>query len=102
MIPLVSLEIAKGHLQIVDSERDADIRQKLYQASVILLNYIEEPLPEESSPETLPWTSVPYDIQCACCLMLSEINENREASIAQILSPAVRELLRPYRDPSMA
>lgn len=103
MIDLVSLAKAKLQLRIEGTERDADIAMKIAQASAIVMQYYKKTaVPDEwygvsSSPATI---TVPADIEAATLLVLGELYENREASIANVLSDSVKALIP--RDPTLA
>jgi Phage gp6-like head-tail connector protein len=93
---LVRLEVAKLHLRIADDLQDDDIEMKLQQASAILMQHMKlSAVPSEwlmgSPPSTI---DPPANIQGYTLLILSELFENREASvfnINQILTMIPRE-----------
>lgn len=104
MIALVTLIQAKTHLNILNSDHDADITFKIAQASEIVTDYIKvKVVPDEWTIGTSPQTyDVPALIQAAVLLVVGELYFSREASIANVLSPAVMSLLERYRDPAIA
>ncbi len=107
-IYLVTLDRAKTHLRPTDAETDAELMDRIADASAIVLKHCNTiPAPEETSPDTsivqmFGSDTVPYDIQAATLLVLGEIHEKREAVAAEPLSRAVLDLLRQYRDPVLA
>lgn len=105
MIDLIDMDEAKLQLHITDDLHDDDIALKITQASAICMNYLKlsAPLTAWEIADTSPIEyDVPADIKFATLLMLSEMYENREASVANIISPAVEALLIRHRDPAMA
>lgn len=102
MIAIISLEEAKQHLRVTSTHADDDIELKILAASAILLNYIK--IDFEDSPLSVPWgvADPPWDIKASTMLILGELNMNREAKDADVLSPAVKALLHRYRDPAIA
>lgn len=115
MINLVSIKQAERHLRVEFDETNviqvADLEFKIQQASAIVLDYLKIPVPEQTSPlEDSPtydyWASVPaavpFDVKAATLLVLGELWENREATVNDCLSEAVRSLLHRHRHPAMA
>lgn len=124
--PLISFELAKKHLRMTSNDLDGEINAKRRLASQIVTNHCKltavpedwisdvEPVPlDESddlilsrnigvSPEDLEYIRVPADLQAAILLILSDLFYNGDASTSVLLSDTVIELLRPYRDPTMA
>lgn len=106
MIAFVTLSQAKAHLRIAESNtaHDTDVTMKIEMASEIVLDYLKKPsIPTEwliGSPQTT--IAAPALIQAATLLVLGELFMNREASVTDVLSPAVQSLLERHRDPAMA
>lgn len=103
MIDLIDLEEAKDHLRVTGTRFDADIQNKILQASAIIFNYLKVNV--NDSPLSVPWTgAIPWDIKAACCLVVGILNRYRDDGEAEAdpLSPAVRSLLHRYRTPAMA
>ena len=101
---LISLDEAKLHLRIAldNHDYDADVTLKIEEASSILMDWIKkETVPEEWMDGTEP-THVPAFVRSAVKLILGEIHEHREASIADVMSPAVQALLQRLWDPALA
>lgn len=104
MIDLVTLVQAKAHLNQDGTHKDTEIALKITSASAAVMTYIKASEPLEvwrlgTSPETYEF---PADIIAATLLVLGDMFENREASTANPISPAVEALLSHYRDPSFA
>lgn len=104
MILLVSLAAAKTHLRVLSTDHDYDIELKIGMASDIVLDYIKNrTVPTEWIIGTSPITyDIPALIQAAVLLVVGELYFSREASVANVLSPAVMSLLERYRDPAIA
>ena len=101
---LVTIEEAKIHQRIVDTEDDQDVQSKVRQASAIAMQFMKRrEMPDEWVETYSPAVyDIPYDVQAAVFLMFGELWENREANVATVLNDAVKALLWPYRDPTMA
>lgn len=103
--PLITLEAAKQQLRIApnNNTHDADIQAKILEASAILMDWIKQPAVPDSwmsgSPAVM---TVPPLVQSVTKLILSELFENREASVANVISPAVQTLLQRLFDPALA
>jgi hypothetical protein len=102
VISLVSLEVGKTHLRVDVTDHDADITLKIAQASAIVMRfYKKDVVPDDWIVNNSPISyDIPADIQAAVLLVLSDLYENREASIANPLSDAVKSLIP--RDPTLA
>ncbi len=87
---LVTLQMAKTHLRVINNAEDDLITLHINTAAEAIENYIDAEIP--STP--------PFAMQAACLLMVSDLYENREASSTDELfeNPAVRRLLNPYRE----
>lgn len=106
---LVTLKQAVDHLRLDGTASFPDAEMRIQQASMIVYDYLKIPVPEFTSPvQDSPiydfWasTAIPFDIQAATLLIIGELFENREASIVEVLSDAVKSLLHRHRDPAMA
>ncbi len=124
--PLVSFDLAKRHIHILGNDLDQDIDAKLRLASAIVVNHCKlTAIPDEwfvsqdmepdfentdlilfsdteSSPPGLTYINVPGNLQAAVLLVFGDLFENREASVGNVLSQTVIDLLTPFRDPTMA
>ncbi len=101
MIALVTLDQAKERLRIDFDDDDFDIMSMVSQASAILLKRIK--MTEATINDS--WGSpleIPEDIQAVTLEMVAEMYTNREASVADILSDRLLELLVGYRDPTLS
>jgi len=126
--PLVSFDVAKIHLRMINNDLDSDIDVKLRLASQIVANHCkftdipaewisaESPIDSEaeemaeesdelilldtltSPPDTL-FVRVPGNIQAAVLLTLGNLFDNPEG---EILTDTIKDLLTPFRDPTMA
>lgn len=105
-IALVSLDQAKEHLRVVHDDDDEDIFSKIEQSSAIILDYLKlDVIPNDwgnLSAESPAGTGVPHLIQSATLLALGELHNKREAAEVNVLSEAVKSLLRRSRDPALA
>lgn len=105
-IRLVTTKQVCDHLHIETSQRELldDLDLKILAVSAVIMRHIkltdyDEDWYDDSSPAVL---TIPYDIRAAALLAVGEMYMTREASTANVLSPTVLDLLRSYRDPSMA
>jgi hypothetical protein len=112
MVALLTLDVGKKHLRVDHSDDDADIADKIEQASTIIVNYIKAP------DEVRPWsplppsgwddTNVPKDIKAAVQIRLSRLYDDRNAGkelnevALGYLTPAETAILHRWRDPAMA
>ena len=113
---IVTVEEAKVHLHIDGTDSDADIEEKIHQASAAVVAYLKgTPDWLDSSGEVIEDSSgvvpgtVPWQVRAATFQLLTALFENRgddggEASkFSQgYLPPAVTALLYPLRDPAIA
>lgn len=108
MAMLVTLERAKSQEYVIHDADDAEITNKVEEASDIVLDYVgdrenangwsaEDPLPADA-------IAVPGVISAAVLLVFGALWENRDGGEdgPEPLSPAVKNLLRRYRDPVIA
>jgi hypothetical protein len=96
---LITLEDAKAHLGLEGiDDRDQSVRQKMEEASAIVLKHIKAAEPVWT-PETAP-----YDIKAAVKLVLYDLYylPSGAGEEESVLSPTVINLLRGYRDPTLA
>lgn len=123
--PLISLDLAKRHLRITSSDMDTEIDLKMRLATAIVVNHCkltdipeswistEEPIPDveaeelilfrdaDTSPFDTYYVRVPGNLQSATLLVL-EVLFYGETPDSQVLSDTVKDLLTPFRDPTMA
>lgn len=100
---LVTLETAKRHLQITDTDHDTDVQEKLTAASAIIRDYLKG----KNDPT---WTAadVPPVIAAAVLLMLAHLYEHRGDEFGQAndnddrVWSAIGNLLIRSRDPALA
>lgn len=104
MIALVDLATAQAHLRDDDPANAADIQNKIYQASAIVLSHLKiDAIPDEWQASSSPvGPGMIHKIEAAKLLVLGELYENREASISKPLSEGVMNLLIGLRDPALA
>lgn len=101
--PLLTLDDAKQHLRITDSDHDADVQQKLEVAQRAVLNFLGV-----SGDATWTEATVPEDVQHSIRLLLSHYYDNRGDDMSA--SPtadkdvweAIGRLLAFHRDPTLA
>lgn len=96
--PLMTLADAKLHLKIEDSDHDAEIQQKLDQASGIVADY----LTTRYDP-SWNWVNAPGPVKAAALLVLGDLWVNRgDTPTDPELWKSLRSLLARYRDPAYA
>ena len=93
---LVSLEKAKRHLRIDNTDHDEDIANKVAQASAIVMDYLKL----TAVPAT--WPTVPFVVEAAVLVVLGELFQKREAGDVDVISQGVQALLARQRDPALA
>lgn len=111
---LVSLDAAKSHLRVDNSDEDNDITLKIHAASGAVLNYLKSGANKfldsngdvEIDSANDP-VGVPYEVEAATLLMLGYLykdrDENADGAYAQgYLPKPVTALLYPLRDPAFA
>lgn len=96
---LITLEDAKGHLGLEGiDDRDAIVLQKIEEASAIVLKHVKAKDPV--------WTveTTPYDVKAAVKLVLYDLYylPGGAGEDDSVLSSTVLNLLRGYRDPTLA
>lgn len=122
--PLISFDLAKSHLRITNNDLDSEIDIKMRLASAIVANHckltevpdewiIDEPnsttesddlilaIDTDDSPSDGLYIRVPGNLQAAVLLVLTELFDNGGGS-SEVLSDTVKDLLTPFRDPTMA
>jgi hypothetical protein len=111
-MPLVTLQAAVDHLKIpivldatpIDPQ-ERDLRIKLAAAEAVIVNYIQP-----AHPEWIDETTTPLDVQACILLQLGELwrfrgddpDSGKPSQTDAYLSPTITNLLRRYRDPSIA
>lgn len=99
---LVTLDQVNMHLRIDGHAAAPDVMIKIEQASAIVLTHIKYgSLDDDGDPVHDFSAGVPHDIQSATLLVIGELMKEREAG-SDPLSQAVRDILAPYRMPSLA
>jgi hypothetical protein len=108
-IELVSLIQAKldRNIDLSDPTHDDALEMKIIQASNIVMDYLKvytvATIPQVVALGTSPETyTIPPLVQAATLLVLGELFENREASLSNILSDGVMNILERFRDPALA
>ena len=89
---VVSLEQAKQHLRVLESEEDSLIQQYIDAAETHVSNYLERPL----TPWSADQTPAPENVRQAILLAIGDFYENREARFVgtiQTNNPAFEALL---------
>jgi hypothetical protein len=105
----VTLEQAKAHLRVVDSEDDSDIADKLLSAQAAVLNYLKLSSLDSlkaGSPANFP-AGVDGAVSAATLLLVGYLYRNRDTDVdreweAGFLPRPVTALLYPLRDPTLA
>jgi len=100
---LISLKEAKAHLRVTHSDADEDIVAKIEVASALVLDFFKlSAIPDAwyiNSPQEI---NAPDYYKNVTSLVLGELYFNREASISNILSQGMLDLIRLKRDPTVA
>lgn len=105
MIELVTMAEAKAHINEVSTDRDGDIGLKILMASGIVMEHmkLDDPPDEWEVADTSPAEyDIPWKVRAATLIVFAELFINREASIANVLSQTVKDLLYSRRDPTLA
>lgn len=125
ILPLISMNLAKSHLRMTSNDLDGEIDTKIRLATAIVATHCKlteipaswisttAPIPDVESdelvlsedagtspPETL-YIRVPGDMQAALLFVLEGLF-NGVTDKSQLLSDTVKDLLTPFRDPTMA
>lgn len=92
MASLVSTTDAKTYLRLTVTDWDTELAMKHAQATDIVLDYV--------NPPATAWTTgtVPDLVKAA----ILEVTKNLFDGETEPLSPAVKNILRRYRDPALA
>lgn len=105
MNDLVTLKQAQDQLRDYYPANEADIAQKITQASAAVLDYIKNP----KGSETWDDTTCPANVQAAVLLTVSWLYDDRtagdnvEGGVAMgYLPQSVTDLLHRFRDPALA
>ncbi len=125
IVPLVTMDYAQKHLITNDSD-DVLLAGYLLLASNIVMNHCKlteipeewvlenpnssPPIEEDETPTDIGVITttdgivfrVPSNIQAAVLFITAEMFESRESATTDPLSPAIINLLAPYRDPTFA
>lgn len=90
MVKLVTLAQAKRHLRIFHSDEDADVADKVNQASEIVTDYCQRPDlvwsaavdgdPDASPPTDDIASDAPFRVQAAVLMVLDDLWEHRGAA----------------------
>jgi len=100
---LVTLDAAKTHLRIVDTDHDADVTQKLTDASAAIRDYVKD----RNDPTWAPGTVPPW-IEASVLLLLAHLYEHRGDEFGpnqdndDRVWAAIANLCRRTRDPALA
>jgi hypothetical protein len=99
MLPLVTLDEARRHLRLTESNMEdsdvaADVFDKSAAATDIVIDYIKQP--------DHAWTDqdAPWRVKSAILLVMSALFDDREGG--DPLSDAAKSLLHRLRDPALA
>lgn len=109
---LISLEEAKRHLLMDHDDDDAEIQQKIEEASAIVLDYLKlSSVPASWQPAetgetggtgSTPTGGTPPLIRSAVKIIVGDLYKNRESENSYVLTEGVRSLLHRQRHPAMA
>lgn len=91
---LITLDEAYAHLRVSEDEDALDVALKAEEASEIVLDYVTHEDKADWSEDTAPGV-----IKAAVKLVLTGLYDDRAGDP---LSPAVKNVLRRYRDPTLA
>lgn len=104
IIDFVTLEEVKAHLYLseADTTHDVDLNNKIEIVSDTIMEYLKLTSPPESWGDTTSpsITVVPARYKGCALLMIGELYENREATAADVLSDAIKKILK--RPPTFA
>jgi hypothetical protein len=108
-LELVTLDQAKTHAGITDTDRDDDLALKLEEAHAVVLNYIYRP-DATWTAEMLAWTdaTAPRQIRAAISRQFADLVRNRgddedDRSVERTgLNPRVEQLLLDYKQWTVA
>jgi hypothetical protein len=99
MAAYVTLQQAKRHLNIVDDASNADIDDKVQQASAIIADYLKSRV-----DDTWDEYTAPGNVQAATLLMVTHLSEHRGDDMTgdEAMWKAIGRLLMRLRDPAIA
>jgi hypothetical protein len=96
MNDLITLAQAKAQLRIDDTESDTELAEMVTAASAVVVGYIGGTGAPAYTVDT-----VPAAVRTAVLLVLSSLYQDREG-MEDPVGVAVKSILRPFRDPSLA
>lgn len=97
---LIDTERVRRHLrETTGSEIEENIDNLIIDAQQIVADYVKKDLDVLAGSPVAMWTG---NYLQAALLIIGELYMNREASITDVLSPAVLSLLHRKRDPAYA
>lgn len=112
MVALITLDEAKRHLRVDHTDDDADIQEKIEEASDIVLDYCKKTIGtlDPDDPSIVDWdANLPGTVRAALKFLLSELyddriagTENDERHALGYLTPRITALLHRHRDPALA
>lgn len=110
MPELVTIDEAKAHLRLTGSEEDLDLTAKLTVATDLVVAHVTQRDDGEWADEVAAWDAdtVPTPVKHAVLVQFAELYRVRgddDQTVGEndaALSPLVRRLLSPYRDPTLA
>ena len=107
---MISINDARAHLRIDGTQDDAEISAKMIIAEALIASYIghlrgdvfgEPQPPEITAADTQRFRHQPA-LDAARLLILGDLWANRESTTGDPLSPSVKRLLEPFREPGYA
>lgn len=98
MAAIISLDEAKRHLRVDDSDNDEDILAKTEQAIAIIYGYLKKPIPNVDGS---PPDEVDGSAKASILLALTGLYDGRDPA-TEIITPAIVALLMRLRDPALA
>jgi hypothetical protein len=96
MAALISIDVAKDELRIVTDDENADLQQKIEEASAFVVDYLKDRADVTWDQET-----VPKPIQ-AGILTILQMRYERDPTKAQDYMRLFEWQMYAYRDPSLA
>jgi hypothetical protein len=96
---IVSIELARSHLEVIGTSQDAKIQQYLSAAEAYAEQYMNRPLQPWEITSQSSEVPVPPDVVQAILLILADFFENREAGGSQPYNrnPAAEALMHFHR-----
>lgn len=108
-VEILTLDQAKEHAGITDSDRDGDLQLKLQEAHGLVLDYVSRPdATWTATMEAWDGDTAPPAIRGAIARQFADLVRFRGGDDDDLrvngydLSPRVTQLLRRYRDPALA